>query len=116
MSCPRWRADQSTSTSVNAAVCETVAIYFRSFVLVIDFGDLRDPSTSFTLAETQSQPRKWPNEFLVAQASTNLLACGIVSGLFAMRSSMADFVSGVRIMGTFRCLFPVISMRSSLKI
>ena len=113
MSCPRWRANQSTSTSVNAAVFETVAIYFRSFVLVIDLGDFRDPSTPFMLAETQSQPRKWPKEFLVAQ---NLLACGIVSGLFAIRSSMADFVSGVRIMGTLRCLFPVISMRSSLKI
>ena len=66
------------------------------------------------LAETQSQSRKWPKDPLVALANSNSLVDGIVEGLFVISGSTADFVSGVKRIGTFLFCLPVISMRSNL--
>ena len=113
--CPRWRASQSISTSLSAAVCETVAIYFRNLVL-IDFGCRSVLLILFTLLETQSHPLTWSIDPFVARGKTNLFSFRMVSGRVFMSTSIADFVSGVSMMGTFLFLFPVISIRWSLRI
>ena len=115
ISCPRWCASQSTSSSINAAVCDTVAMYFRSFVLVIASG-FCIPFTSLTLAEMQSQPRRWPKEPLVALAKRYLFDLGITGGLLSINSSTTALVSGVSMIGTVLPRLPVIFIRLSLRI
>ena len=115
-SCARWRASQSISTSLRAAVCETVAIYFLCLVLVIHLGCQSEPSISFTSLETQSQPLRWSVDPLVAPAKIKGVSFGIMVGRLSINNSIANFVSGVSRISTFLFLLPVISTRSSLKI
>ena len=116
-SCARWRASQSISTSLRAAVCDTVAIYFLCLVLVIHLGCQSEPSISFTSLETQSQPLRWSvDPLVVALAKTKGVSFGIMVGRLSINNSIANFVSGVSRISTFLFLLSVISTRSSLKI
>ena len=115
-SCARWRASQSISTSLRAAVCDTVAIYFLCLVLVIHLGCQSEPSISFTSLETQSQPLRWSVDSLVVPAKTKGVSFGIMVGRLSINNSIANFVSGVSRISTFLFLLSMISTRSSLKI
>lgn len=68
---PRWCASQSVSTSIKATFCELVAMYLRSFVLVIVSGSFI-PFNFLMWAET-SQPCKCAKDPFEAITNTYFL-------------------------------------------